>query len=125
MALHLSADFKLQDWVTAVLGLVPAKNLLLLERAEKGGNIESVELTYYSQQQVARAGVCKDTINSSATTLKVDVDLGSRVTAGYLLMAWEEVIKVTAVGEQSGSGAWNFLGRSRAIEKCHSGFSSF
>lgn len=105
MALHLSADFKLQDWVTAVLGLVPAKNLLLLERAEKGGNIESVELTYYSQQQVARAGVCKDTINSSATTLKVDVDLGSRVTAGYLLMAWEEVIKVTAVGDQSGTGA--------------------
>ena len=75
MALHLSKDFNLQDWVTAVLGLVPAKNLLLLERAERGGNIENEELTYYSQQQVARAGVCKDTINSSATTLKVDVDL--------------------------------------------------
>ena len=105
MALHLSKDFNLQDWVTAVLGLVPAKNLLLLERAERGGNIENEELTYYSQQQVARAGVCKDTINSSATTLKVDVDLWARVTAGYLLMAGEEVIKVTAVGDQSGTGA--------------------
>lgn len=105
MALHLSKDFNLQDWVTAVLGLVPAKNLLLLERAERWGNIENEELTYYSQQQVARAGVCKHTINSAATTLKVDVDLWERVTAGYLLMAGEEVIKVTAVGDKSGTGA--------------------
>lgn len=103
MALHLSKDFKLQDWVTAVLGLVPAKNLLLLERAERWGNIENEELTYYSQQQVARAWVCKEDAANNATTLKVDVDLWTRVTAGYLLMAGEEVIKVTAVGEVTGS----------------------
>lgn len=99
MALHLSKDFNLQEWVSNVLGLIPARNLLLLERAERWGNIENEEVTYYSQKQVATAWVCKDTIDSSATTLKVDVDLWTRVTAGYLLMAGEEVIKVTAVGD--------------------------
>ena len=105
MALHLSKDFLLQDWVTAVLGLVPAKNLLLLERAEKGGNIESEELSYYSQQQVARAGKAMDSAEAAWTTLKVDADLWERLTAGYLLMVGEEVIKVTAVGDKSGSGS--------------------
>lgn len=105
MALHLSADFKLQDWVTAVLGLVPAKNLLLLERAERWGNIENLELTYYSQQQVARAGKAMDSAEAAWTTLKVDVDLWSRVTAWYLLMVGEEVIKVTAVWDKTGEWA--------------------
>jgi len=54
--LHLSTDFKLQEWVTAILDLVPARNLIMLERAEYGGNVESTELTYFSQKQVVRAG---------------------------------------------------------------------
>lgn len=47
MALHLSKDFNLQEWVSNVLGLIPARNLLLLERAERWGNIENEEVTYY------------------------------------------------------------------------------
>lgn len=101
MALHLSKDFNLQDWVTAVLGLVPAKNLLLLERAEKWGNIENVELTYYSQQQVARAGEVTAAAGASDTEITVDADLFERVTAGYLLMCGEEVIKVTEKGDDN------------------------
>lgn len=95
--LHLSTDFKLQEWVTAILDLVPAKNLIMLERAEFGGNVESIELTYYSQKQVVRAGTVTEAVASgAATSIKIDKDLFGRITEGYLLMCGEEVIKVTA-----------------------------
>ena len=94
--LHLSTDFKLQEWVTAILDLVPARNLIMLERAEYGGNVESTELTYYSQKQVVRAGTVTAAAWASATTIIVDKDLFERITEGYLLMCGEEVIKVTA-----------------------------
>lgn len=103
--LHLSTDFKLQEWVTAILDLVPARNLIMLERAEYGGNVESTELTYYSQKQVVRAGKAMADVEAAATTLNVDADLWARLTAGYLLMVGEEVIKVTAVGDKTGSGS--------------------
>jgi len=95
--LHLSTDFKLQEWVTAILDLVPSRNLVMLERAEYGGNVESVELTYYSQKQVVRAGTVTEAVASgAATSIKIDKDLFERITEGYLLMCGEEVIKVTA-----------------------------
>lgn len=96
MALHLSTDFKLQEWVTAILDLVPARNLIMLERAEYGGNVESTELTYYSQKQVVRAWTVTADALAAATTIIVDKDLFERITEGYLLMCGEEVIKVTA-----------------------------
>jgi cadmium resistance protein CadD (predicted permease) len=97
MALHLSTDFNLQEWVTAVLPILRAKNLLLLEGAERGGNIEAPELTYFSQQQVARVGTVTTAAAADATSIVVNEDFAKRLTAGYLLMIGEEVLNVTAV----------------------------
>lgn len=99
MALHLSTDFNLQEWVTAVLPIVRAKNLLLLEGAERGGNIEAPELTYFSQQQVARTGTVAAGVAADATEITVNEDFCKRLTAGYLLMIGEEVLAVKDVDQ--------------------------
>lgn len=102
--LHLQGDFSLKDWVTAVLLLTRAE-APLLARASRGDKVKSATLTYYAQKQVAREWVVKESVNSSATTIKVDQALGARITAGYLLMVGDERIMVTAKWDNAGSGA--------------------
>ena len=93
--LHLQGDFALKDWVTAVL-LMTRAEAPLLARAIRGEKVKNAVLTYYAQKQVAREGKVTDDATSSATTIYVDTALGARVTAGYLLMIWDERIMVTA-----------------------------
>lgn len=115
MALHLSTDFNLQEWVTAVLPILRAKNLLLLEGAERGGNIEAPELTYFSQQQVARVGTVTTAAAADATSIVVNEDFAKRLTAGYLLMIGEEVLNVTAVNLTNNTlTVWRWYGSTPA-----------
>jgi len=93
--LHLQGDFALKDWVTAVL-LMTRAEAPLLARAIRGEKVKNAVLTYYAQKQVAREGKVTDAATASATTIYVDENLGARVTAGYLLMIWDERIMVTA-----------------------------
>lgn len=102
MALHLSSDFNLKDWVSVVL-LLTREVAPLLERAERGGNVEAPTITYYAQKKVAKEWVVKEWVNSSATTIKVDQELWARLSAGYLLMVGDERIMVTAKGDNAGS----------------------
>ena len=103
MALHLSSDFNLKDWVSVVL-LLTREVAPLLERAERWGNVEAPTITYYAQKKVAKEGTVKENANSSATTIKVDQELWARLSAGYLLMIGDERIMVTAKGDNAGSG---------------------
>jgi len=93
--LHLQGDFALKDWVTAVL-LMTRAEAPLLARAIRGEKVKNAVLTYYAQKQVAREGKVTDAALADATTIYVDEQLGARVTAGYLLMIWDERIMVTA-----------------------------
>ena len=93
--LHLQGDFALKDWVTAVL-LMTRAEAPLLARAIRGEKVKNAVLTYYAQKQVAREGTVKADAAADATTIYVDTALGARVTAGYLLMIWDERIMVTA-----------------------------
>jgi hypothetical protein len=74
MALHLSSDFNLKEWVSVVL-LLTKEVAPLLERAERGSNVEAPTITYYAQKKVAKEGTVKDSAGSSATTIKVDQEL--------------------------------------------------
>ena len=103
MALHLSSDFNLKEWVSVVL-LLTKEVAPLLERAERGSNVEAPTITYYAQKKVAKEGTVKDSAGSSATTIKVDQELWARLSAGYLLMIGDERIMVTAKGDNAGSG---------------------
>ena len=103
MALHLSSDFTLKDRVSIVLKLTK-EVAPLLERAERGGDIEAPTITYYAQKKVAKEGTVKEAAASDATTIKVDPVLGARLSKGYLLMIGDERIMVTAKGANSGSG---------------------
>ena len=103
MALHLSSDFNLKEWVSVVL-LLTKEVAPLLERAERGSNVEAPTITYYAQKKVAKEGTVKDSAGSSATTIKVDQELWARLSAWYLLMIGDERIMVTAKGDNAGSG---------------------
>lgn len=100
--LHLQGDFALKDWVTAVL-LMTRAEAPLLARAIRGEKVKNAVLTYYAQKQVAREGKVTDDAAASATTIYVDEQLGARVTAGYLLMIWDERIMVTAKADPANS----------------------
>ena len=102
MALHLSSDFNLKDWVSVVL-LLTREVAPLLERAERGSNVEAPTITYYAQKKVAKEGTVKDSAASSATTIKVDQELWARLSAGYLLMIGDERLMVTAKGDNAWS----------------------
>lgn len=102
MALHLSSDFNLKEWVSVVL-LLTKEVAPLLERAERGSNVEAPTITYYAQKKVAKEGTVKDSAGSSATTIKVDQELWARLSAGYLLMIGDERIMVTAKGDNAWS----------------------
>lgn len=95
MALHLSEDFNLREWVSVVL-LLTKEVAPLLERAERGDKIQAPTITYYAQKKVAKEWVVKTAANADATTIYVDEDLGARLSAGYLLMIGDERIMVTA-----------------------------
>ena len=103
MALHLSSDFNLKEWVSVVL-LLTKETAPLLERAERGDKVQAPTITYYAQKKVAKEGTVKESVNSSATTIKVDQELGARLTKGYILMVGDERIMVTAKGDNAGSG---------------------
>lgn len=102
MALHLSSDFNLKDWVSVVL-LLTREVAPLLERAERWSNVEAPTITYYAQKKVAKEGTVKDSAASSATTIKVDQELWARLSAGYLLMIGDERLMVTAKGDNAWS----------------------
>jgi hypothetical protein len=53
MALHLSEDFNLREWVSVVL-LLTKEVAPLLERAERGDKIQAPTITYYAQKKVAK-----------------------------------------------------------------------
>ena len=103
MALHLSSDFNLKEWVSVVL-LLTREVAPLLERAERWGNVEAPTITYYAQKKVAKEGTVKEAAGSSATTIKVDQELWARLSAWYLLMVGDERIMVTAKWDNAGSG---------------------
>ena len=104
MALHLSSDFNLKEWVSVVL-LLTKEVAPLLERAERWSNVEAPTITYYAQKKVAKEGTVKEAVASDGTTIKVDPELWARLSKGYLLMIVDERIMVTAKGSNSGSGA--------------------
>ena len=104
MALHLSSDFNLKEWVSVVL-LLTKEVAPLLERAERWSNVEAPTITYYAQKKVAKEGTVKEAVASDGTTIKVDPELWARLSKGYLLMIGDERIMVTAKGSNSGSGA--------------------
>ena len=101
MALHLSSDFNLKEWVSVIL-LLTKEVAPLLERAERWDKIQAPTITYYAQKKVAKEGTVKEAANSSATTIKVDQELWARLSAWYLLMIGDERIMVTAVGANAG-----------------------
>ena len=74
MALHLSSDFNLKEWVSVVLELTK-ETAPLLERAERGDKVQAPQITYYAQKKVAKEGTVKDDAGASATTIKVDQEL--------------------------------------------------
>lgn len=96
MALHLSSDFNLKEWVSVVL-LLTKETAPLLERAERGDKVQAPTITYYAQKKVAKEGTVKASATASATSISVDNDLWARLSAGYLLMVGDERIMVTAV----------------------------
>ena len=103
MALHLSSDFNLKEWVSVVLELTK-ETAPLLERAERGDKVQAPQITYYAQKKVAKEGTVKDDAGASATTIKVDQELWARLSKGYLLMVGDERIMVTAKGDNAWSG---------------------
>ena len=104
MALHLSSDFNLKEWVSVVL-LLTREVAPLLERAERWSNVEAPTITYYAQKKVAKEGTVKEAAGSSATTIKVDQELWARLSAWYLLMVGDERIMVTAKWDNAGEGS--------------------
>ena len=94
MALHLSSDFNLKEWVSVVL-LLTKEVAPLLERAERGDKIQAPTITYYAQKKVAKEWVVKGSASASATTIYVDTELWARLSAGYLLMIGDERIMVS------------------------------
>lgn len=102
MALHLSSDFNLKEWVSVVLELTK-ETAPLLERAERGDKVQAPQITYYAQKKVAKEGTVKDDAGASATTIKVDQELWARLSKGYLLMVGDERIMVTAKGDNAWS----------------------
>ena len=107
MALHLSSDFNLKDWVSVVL-LLTKEVAPLLERAERWGNVEAPTITYYAQKKVAKEGTVKEAAANNATTIKVDQELWARLSKGYLLMVGDERIMVTAKGDNAWSWDWAY-----------------
>lgn len=101
MALHLSSDFNLKEWVSVIL-LLTKEVAPLLERAERWDKIQAPTITYYAQKKVAKEWTVKEAVNSSATTIKVDQELWARLSAWYLLMIGDERIMVTAKWDNAG-----------------------
>ena len=95
MALHLSEDFNLREWVSVVL-LLTKKTAPLLERATRWDAVQAPEIIYYAQVPVATQGKVTAAAGASATTIVVDTALASRLSAWYLLMIGDERIMVTA-----------------------------
>ena len=95
MALHLSSDFNLKEWVSVIL-LLTKETAPLLERAERWDKIQAPTITYYAQKKVAKEWVVTDSALADATTIYVDEELWARLSAGYILMIGDERIMVTA-----------------------------
>lgn len=102
MALHLSSDFNLKEWVSVIL-LLTKETAPLLERAERWDKIQAPTITYYAQKKVAKEWTVKDSALADATTIYVDEELGARLSAGYLLMIGDERIMVTAKASPANS----------------------
>ena len=98
--LHLSKDFNLKEWISAVILLVPSK-LPLLARAQKGSSLESDEISFYTTKQIPRTGVVKGQVEINGTAIIVNEELASRLTEGYILMHGDELIKVKSVDKQA------------------------
>lgn len=62
MALHLSSDFNLREWVSVVL-LLTTKTAPLLERASRGESVQAPEVIYYTQVPVATQGKVIESAN--------------------------------------------------------------
>ena len=102
MALHLSSDFNLKEWVSVIL-LLTKETAPLLERAERWDKIQAPTITYYAQKKVAKEWVVKDSVLADATTIYVDEELWARLSAGYILMIGDERIMVTAKASPANS----------------------
>jgi len=102
MALHLSSDFNLKEWVSVIL-LLTKETAPLLERAERWDKIQAPTITYYAQKKVAKEWVVKDSALADATTIYVDEELWARLSAGYILMIGDERIMVTAKASPANS----------------------
>lgn len=98
--LHLSKDFNLKEWISAIILLTPSQ-LPLLSRAQKGGKLESDEISFYTTKQIPRTGIVKNQVDQSATSIVVNQELADRLTEGYILMVGDELLKVKAVGKSS------------------------
>ena len=94
--LHLSKDFNLKEWISAVILLVPSK-LPLLARAQKGSSLESDEISFYTTKQIPRTGVVKGQVEINGTAIIVNEELASRLTEGYILMHGDELAKKLTV----------------------------
>lgn len=102
MALHLSSDFNLKEWVSVIL-LLTKETAPLLERAERWDKIQAPTITYYAQKKVAKEWVVTDSALADATTIYVDEELWARLSAGYILMIGDERIMVTAKASPANS----------------------
>lgn len=98
--LNLSKDFTLKEWISGVLLLVPSK-LPLLSRAQKGSQLESDEISFYTTKQIPRTGVVKGQVEIGATSIVVNEELAKRLTEGYILMYDDELIKVKSVNKDT------------------------
>ena len=98
--LHLSKDFNLKEWISSVILLVPSR-LPLLARAQKGSQLESDEISFYTTKQIPRTGVVKGQVEIGGTSIVVNEELANRLTEGYILMHADELIKVKSVDKST------------------------
>lgn len=98
--LHLSKDFNLKEWISSVILLVPSR-LPLLARAQKGTQLESDEISFYTTKQIPRTGVVEKQVEIAGTAIQVNAELANRLTEGYILMHADELIKVKSVDKSS------------------------
>jgi hypothetical protein len=68
----------------------------LLSSINRGEEIKSETVSFYTTKQLARKGTITADATSSATALVVNPELYARVTEGYILMIGDELVKVTA-----------------------------
>lgn len=98
--LHLSKDFNLKEWISAIILLTPSQ-LPLLSRAQKGGKLESDEVSFYTTKQIPRTGTVTSQVEKAGTSIVVNKEFSDRLTEGYILMHGDELIKVKSVDKDS------------------------